>query len=58
MLGPERRAAREAVNEMVEAGLLDDLMARVDRGGLQLTGAGGFLPELIKAVLERGLAAS
>jgi putative transposase len=31
-------------------------MAQVDREGLRLTGSGGFLPELIKAVLERGLA--
>jgi len=40
---------------MVNAGLLDDLMGRVDRDGLALTGEGGFLPELLKAVLERGL---
>ena len=32
-------------------------MARVDAGGLRLTGEGGFLPELIKGVLERGLEA-
>jgi putative transposase len=50
-------SAREAINDMVEAGLLDELMGRVDRDGLALTGAGGFLPELVKAVLERGLAA-
>ncbi len=49
--------ARAAVNEMVEAGLLDDLMTRVGEGGLALTGEGGFLPEMIKAVLERGLQA-
>jgi putative transposase len=49
--------ARDAVNSMVEAGLLDQVMAQVDAGGLALTGAGGFLPEMIKAVLERGLAA-
>jgi putative transposase len=48
--------AREAINEMLEAGLLDELMDRVDREGLSLTGVGGFLPELVKAVLERGLA--
>jgi putative transposase len=47
---------REAINEMLEAGLLDELMDRVDRDGLALTGVGGFLPELVKAVLERGLA--
>jgi putative transposase len=48
-------SAREAINDMVEAGLLDELMGRVDRDRLTLTGAGGFLPELVKAVLERGL---
>src|SRR5215212_3208168 len=32
-------------------------MARADAGELRLTGEGGFLPEMIKAVLERGLAA-
>jgi hypothetical protein len=42
------------MNEMVDAGLLDDLMDRVDRDGLALTGVGRFLPELVKAVLERG----
>ncbi|MCF7552690.1 IS256 family transposase [Pseudonocardia sp. WMMC193] len=42
---------------MVEAGLLDGLMSKVDSGELALTGEGGFLPEMIKAVLERGLAA-
>jgi putative transposase len=50
-------SARETVNGMIEAGLLDDLMDRVDAGGLTLTGEGGLLPELVKAVLERGLAA-
>jgi putative transposase len=50
-------AARDAVGEFVEAGLLDRLMERVDGEGLRLTGEGGFLPEMIKAVLERGLRA-
>ncbi|MGW0227767.1 IS256 family transposase [Actinopolymorpha singaporensis] len=50
-------SARQVVNEMVAAGLLDDVMNRVDRDGLALTGQGGFLPELVKAVLERGLQA-
>src|SRR5690349_22771664 len=49
--------ARQAINEMVDAGLLDQLMSRVDAGGVALTGEGGLLPELVKAVLERGLAA-
>jgi putative transposase len=50
-------AERAAVDQLVDAGLLDELMARVDAGDLQLTGEGGFLPGLIKAVLERGLQA-
>jgi putative transposase len=48
--------ARAAVRELVGAGLLDEAMGRIDRDGLALTGEGGFLPELVKAVLERGLA--
>jgi putative transposase len=49
--------AREAVDKMVQAGLLDALMDQVDSGDLQLTGEGGFLPELVKRVLEAGLQA-
>jgi putative transposase len=54
---PEPVTARAAVKQMVDAGLLDELMARVGDGGLTLTGQGGFLPEMIRAVLERGLQA-
>ena len=53
----EPSAERAAVEQLVEAGLLDELMSQVDAGEVQLTGEGGFLPEMIKAVLERGLAA-
>jgi putative transposase len=49
--------ARQTVNDMLSAGLLDDLLGRIDAGGLALTGDGGLLPDLVKAVLERGLAA-
>src|SRR5919205_897969 len=49
-------SARQAINEMLDAGLLDPVMEQVDRERLRLTGSGGFLPELVKAVLERGLA--
>ena len=52
-----KSAEQEAVDQAVEAGLLDEVMARVDAGELQLTGEGGFLPSMIKAVLERGLQA-
>src|SRR6185312_3258915 len=54
---PEPRSARQTINDMLDAGLLDELMDRVDAGELALTGEGGFLPEMVKAVLERGLAA-
>lgn len=49
--------ARDAINSMIEAGLLDEVMRRADAGELTLTGEGGFLPEMVKAVLERGLQA-
>src|SRR6187401_1399585 len=54
---PEPRSARQAVKQMLDAGLLDEVMDRVDAGSLTLTGEGGFLPEMVKAVLERGLQA-
>ena len=53
----EPAPARKAIQDMLDAGLLDDLMGRIDNGSLQLTGEGGFIPEMIKAVLERGLQA-
>ncbi len=49
-------SARQAINEMLDAGRLDRMMDQIDREGLRLTGSGGFLPKLIKAVLERGRA--
>lgn len=58
----ERRAiragspARAAVSELAESGALDGLFAKIDGGELDLTGDGGFVNELIKASLERGLA--
>ena len=39
---PEPRPARQAINEMLDAGLLDDLMDRVDAGELTLTGQGEY----------------
>src|SRR5215208_1272180 len=54
---PRAGSARDAVDKLVQGGLLDELMAQVDEGSLQLTGEGGFLPELVKRVLEAGLAA-
>ena len=49
--------ARAAVEELIDAGLLDRVIDRAGAGELALTGEGGFLPEMVKAVLERGLAA-
>jgi putative transposase len=51
---PEPRSARETINEMLGAGLLDGLMDRVDAGELTLTGEGGFLPEMVKAYWNAG----
>ena len=53
--GGEVDPARAAVNDMIEAGLLDSVMAQAAAGELALTGEGGFLPELVRSVLERGL---
>jgi putative transposase len=50
-------AARAAVDELISAGLLDRVAEQAEAGELALTGEGGFLPEMVKAVLERGLAA-
>jgi putative transposase len=55
--GEPGSAARAAVRELAEAGLLDKVIGRAEAGELALTGEGGFLPEMVKAVLERGLAA-
>ena len=51
----EEPAARSLRKELFSDELLDELMSRVDEDGLALTGQGGFLPELVKAVLERGM---
>src|SRR5688572_19764016 len=53
----EQDAARGAVNAMVEAGLLDRVLAQAGGGELRLTGEGGFLAEMVRRVLEAGLAA-
>ena len=54
---PVRGPAQEAVDRLVDQGFVDDLMSKVDEDGVQLTGEGGFLPELVKRVLEAGLQA-
>lgn len=52
-----RQAAQKAVADMVDDQMLDAMLDRVRADGLQLTGPGGFLGQLVKAVLERGLEA-
>ena len=54
---PVRGPAREAVDRLLDQGFLDQVMSSVDEDGVQLTGEGGFLPELVKRVLEAGLQA-
>ena len=49
------RTAAELADELVDEAWLDQLIASAGAGELRLTGEGGFLPELIKRVLERGL---
>jgi putative transposase len=55
--GGPSAGGRAAAQQLVDSGWLDSLFGRVDAGELQLTGDGGFIPEMIKAVLERGLQA-
>jgi putative transposase len=53
---PDSVDARAAVDELVDDRFVDRLIASAQAGELRLTGEGGFLSELIKRVLERGLA--
>jgi putative transposase len=53
----ERVSGRDAVEELAASGALDELFARIDAGDIEMTGDGGLIPGLIKAALERGLAA-
>ena len=52
-----REAARKAVGDLVDERAIDAVLARIKGDGLRLTGPGGFLSELVRSVLERGLAA-
>ena len=56
-VGPGRVTGKQLRELVADDAWLDDLIDSAQQGGVQLTGAGGFLPEMIKAVLERGLAA-
>ena len=53
----EPRSTVEVAEALEASGMVDELLAQVDTGEVQLTGEGGLLPGLIKLALERGLAA-
>lgn len=50
-------ARRQLRRELFDDVMLDKLMAATDERGVALAGDAGFLPEIIKAVLERGMQA-
>ncbi len=56
-VGMADATASDLVEELRRSGALDALFAKIDSGEVQLTGDGGLVPSLIKATLERGLAA-
>jgi putative transposase len=53
----EPRSGAEVAAQMAASGALDEIFAKIDAGELELTGAEGFIPGLVKAALERGLQA-
>jgi putative transposase len=48
-------SGRQAFEALKASGGFDEVLTKIDAGELQLTGEGGFLQEMVKAVLERGL---
>ena len=50
-----RVAAAGGMERLKESGAFDELMEQIDSGELQIDGKNGFLNQMIKAVLERGL---
>jgi transposase-like protein len=50
-----RKQQAEGARRLIESGVMDDLFARIDAGEIQLDGDGGFIQQLIKTGLERGL---
>jgi len=53
--GPDG-GARKLREELLGDELIERLVKQAGAEGVSLTGQGGFLPELIRSVLERGLA--
>jgi putative transposase len=54
---PVSPSGRDVAEELAASGALDALFARIDAGEVEMTGTDGLIPGLIKAALERGLAA-
>ena len=50
-------SGKDVAAELAASGALDELFARIDAGEVEMTGTEGLIPGLIKAALERGLAA-
>lgn len=48
-------SGRDAFEALRASGAFDEVLSKIDAGEVQLTGEGGFLQEMVKAVLERGL---
>src|SRR5579859_4930241 len=48
--------AAAVVRSVLDDALLDQMVAKMRTDGVRLSGPGGFLTEMLKAVLERGLA--
>jgi putative transposase len=53
----QRAAAAGSMDALKASGAFDELMAQIDSGRLELDGKDGFIQQLIKASLERGLQA-
>jgi putative transposase len=54
---PDRQRVSAVLRSVLDDQALDQLVAGLRSEGMRLTGPGGFLTEMLKAVLERGLAA-
>src|SRR6476661_8585406 len=54
---PAPVTGKDVAAELAASGALDELFARIDSGEVEMTGADGLIPGLIKAGLERGLQA-
>ena len=53
----EPRSTAEVAEALQASGMVDELLAQIDSGQVQVTGDGGLIPGLIKLALERGLKA-